>query len=179
MAVITLPSGPASAPFRIPASAYFRTALAGPGVGGAVVGSLAGVGVAILGMIAFGVVRSDIRFVLFGLMILVIVIPMAMALAYFHIALSPEATRSTLLHTVEITPDGAILINYIPDDTEEERPPRRIPEPEAISAKKIASIKLSGERLAIRLKDNRLILIPLTALSPEQSSTLESQKALY
>ena len=51
----------------------------------------------------------DVRFIIVGLMVLTIVLPMVLALLYFYYGFSPEARWSIMEKTVDINLDGMVL----------------------------------------------------------------------
>ena len=117
----------------------------------------------VAGFIVAGVVMSDLRLLFVALIVLFIAVPMVMAIGYFSIALSPEATRATLLHTVELLPSGTLRIVYLP--LTEEEPPRVPFPPEFILREQIKSFEISGHFLIFRLTTERLVIIPIDALN--------------
>ena len=74
------------------------------------------------------------------------------------ITLSPEATRSTLPHSVELCRDGSIKIVYADSDDNSNKSSVA---GEAISPEEIISFRFSDEYLVYRLAPGRLLIIPL------------------
>lgn len=148
------PVAPASRLFRIAPGVYLKHLLAGPaGKKAIIIPALL-----VAGCVAAAIATSDWRFILVALMLVFIAVPMVMALIYFSITLSPEATRSTLLHSVELCSDGSIMIAYADhDDTSRKAPVAD----EAISPEEIISFRFSDEYLVYRLVSGRLLIIPL------------------
>lgn len=62
--------------------------------------------VAVCGILAVWV---DVRFVIVAMMVLFIVLPMVLALLYFHYGLSPEARWSIMEKTVTLNEEGMTL----------------------------------------------------------------------
>ncbi len=161
------PVAPPSEPFSIPSKVYFRHSF-GRAKGRV---TIAITGAIIAGLVIAAVLTHDLRFLLVALMVLFIAVPMVMAMVYFGIILSPEAARTTLLHTVELCQDGSIKIEYIHDDgTGDDHYCPRIPVPsETINSEEIQSFTISERFFVYRLKSGRLLIVPknVVNLPPE------------
>lgn len=101
---------------------------------------------------------SDVRWVIVGLMILFIAIPMILALAYINYALSMEARWSVLSKTLTLDNDGLLL--QFEDDRMHDR---------LIPWHEISGIKVGGEAFLVMLKVRHytFLMIPFTVI--EQS----------
>lgn len=155
----SLPVAPPSAPFRISPGEYFRHALAG--TRGKAALAISGAAAALPALAA--AITSDLRFALVALMVIFIAIPMVMALIYFHVTLSPEATRETLPHTAELRPDGSVAIVYLPP-AEDDSAIRHAPPPELITPGQIKSLRLARASFVVTLRSGRIVIIPVAAL---------------
>lgn len=160
----------ASAPFRISPSVYFRYAFADRT---AAIVSATCIAV-IAALVAVSAMSGDLRFLLVALMVLFIGVPVAMSFVWFSIALSPEAARSTLLHTVTLRSDGSLYISWIQDESVDNsdddlgaypaiRP--RLPDPVFIPSSRIVSRRLSRSHLIYRLSTTELVIVPLDVIN--------------
>lgn len=166
------PVAPPSEPFKISPSTYLRYSLGGAtGRVGIVIAAIA-----VLVPAAVAMATSDLRFLMLSFILLFLAVPLVMALVYYSITLSPEAVRSTLLHSVELLDNGSILITYIntEEDTHEEKSENRIdseltPKLETIDRHQIRSLRISQNYIVYHLESNRLVIIPKKSLilSPE------------
>lgn len=150
----SFPVAPASRIFRIAPSVYLKHMLAGPAGRKTIIIPT----ILIAVCVATAILASDWRFLIIALMLVFIAVPMVMALVYFSITLSPEATRSTLPHSVELCRDGSIKIVYADSDDNSNKSSVA---GEAISPEEIISFRFSDEYLVYRLASGRLLIIPL------------------
>lgn len=161
-------SEPASAPFRISPSVYFRYAFAGRKVA-----TVIGVCIAIVAtLIAVAAISGDFRYLLLALMAIFIGVPAAMSFVWFSIALSPEAARSTLLHTVTFRSDGSLLLRWIPDESADDdgnaetiAVGSHIPDPALVPSCRIVNRRLSRSHLIFRLSTGELVIVPLDMIN--------------
>lgn len=160
-----IPSAGPSAPFRVAPATYFRCAVLRPGMGRTAI-ILTGAVAALL--IILSAVLADLRLALIAMMVISVAAPMVMALVFFSLALSPEATATTLPHTIEILPEGNLAISYINED-EESKPRDR----EVIMACDITDTRLSGDKIVFRLTSGRLIILPLDAIGIDRADLVD------
>ncbi|MCM1028694.1 MAG: hypothetical protein NC342_05780 [Pseudoflavonifractor sp.] len=123
-----------------------------------------------VGLIAISISLADLRWTLVAMMMIFIALPMAMTLVYLSLSLSPEATLSTLPHTVEFTESGDIVIEYL-DDKEVDSQPNsndnnRSVRKEIISSTEIEDTRLTSPLIILTLKSSRMIIVPIHALPP-------------
>lgn len=158
------PAGP-SAPFRVAPATYFRCAVLRPGMGRTAI--ILTVAVAAL-LTVLSVVLADLRMALIALMVIFVAAPMIMALVFFSLALSPEATATTLPHTIEILPGGDIVISYT-SEYEDAKPRDR----EVITTCDISDTRLTGDKIVFRLTSGRLIILPLDAIGIDRADLID------
>lgn len=160
-------SEPASAPFRISPSVYFRYAFAGRKA--AIISAICLAAVA--AFIIVWAISGDPRFLLVALIVLFIGVPTAMSFVWFAIALSPEAAKSTLLHTVIIRKDGSLSIRWVPDEAVGDESEGailaqpRLPAPVLVPSSRIVSRRISHSHLIYRLSTGELVIVPLDMIN--------------
>lgn len=155
----TFPVAPESAPFKVSPNTYLRLALSGAKGRVFIIVPAA----LVAGFIVIGFALSDLRFILVAMIVLFIAVPMIMAIGYFSITLSPESTRSTLIHSVELCPDGSLRIVYHPLDGNE---PTMVPFPEeVIPPSQIKGFDISGDFIVYRLLSGMLVIIPINSIN--------------
>ncbi len=69
---------------------------------------------AITGLVAASALTADIRYILVALMIIFIVIPGLLSLAYFYVALTPTAALCVLPQHLVVLPGRSITVIYEP-----------------------------------------------------------------
>lgn len=158
------PVAPPSEPFRISSQIYLRHSLGGTNGRVTIIITAA----IIAGLLLAALLTRDMRFLLVALMALFIAAPMVMGIVYYGIALSPEATRATLLHTVELRSDGSIKIVYLSDMGNDETAPGSI-QSELINPEEIRTLSISERFFVYRLVSGRLLIVPknVVILPPE------------
>lgn len=167
----------ASAPFRISPSVYFRYAFAGRKA--AIISAICLAAVATL--IAIWVISGDPRFLLVALIALFIGVPTTMSFIWFAIALSPEAAKSTLLHTVVVRKDGSLSIRWVPDEADGNNSDgsnvtkSHLPAPVIVPSSRIVSQRTSRSHLIYRLSTGELVIVPIDMinLNPQEICQFE------
>ncbi len=161
----SIPAAGPSAPFRVAPATYFRCAILRPGMGRTAIAITIAVAT---GLVVLALALADLRLALVALMVIFVAAPMVIAMVYFSIALSPEATATTLPHTAEIFSDGTLLLQYIAES--EEKSPHA---PEHFRSTDVSDKKLIGNNLVFTLASGRLIIIPLDALGLDRAEIIE------
>lgn len=112
--------------------------------------------VPVLVCVALGLWLDDWRWLLVGLMLIFIVIPMAMSFLYTYYMLTPEARRAVTPKRVEIEAGSHITLLYVPEEMA----------PERIDKAAIRSVRYRREYLMYELATPRLqfVMIPYSAL---------------
>ncbi len=115
--------------------------------------------------LATSVFISDMRFAFIALMMLLIIIPGLMALGYFSVSLTPEATETVLPRHLIIHPHKGITVIYEPfSDTDTIiRPAKNIHADEIISVIRHSdTTEISTRDITLRIPDKVLPVSPDT-----------------
>lgn len=102
----------------------------------------------------------DWRWWFVALVMIFILYPGLLFIAYYYYALSPEAVRAILPQRAQITPDAVTLIYYpIAEGC-------NAPKPRVIPKKDIRSVSLEGNYIDLQLDKEEVIEIPKSAFPP-------------
>ncbi len=99
----------------------------------------------------------DMRWLLAALMLVAVLAPAAMAMVYFHSALSPRAAMQTLPHAVAVVGD-TLRVSFAPKS--EDQP---APEPWSIPATAVTSIEPDGAYWLVWMTEEPLVPVVIPA----------------
>ncbi len=123
-------------------------------------GSIPAIALYLLVGVSLGVLPAllGVRGLLLWFVLVMLLLPMVLALAWFHTALSPGAALQTLPHRVEVDTEQS-LISLVFEPKDENSSPRPAI---TVSQKNIARVAASGGNLLLKLDDAEVeyILFP-------------------